>query len=505
MNRREFLVNSSLTCGLFLLPGVMSQNALAGLLNNGKLFDIPRPIDTKLNIKPLYGVRIPDELHEGPCRPNDPASWDKSEEKKKARQAYQRWEKELRDAITDNVNILDPIYVEYAGDHRIDQQTWKEITARDKETDLYVLSHYRIPGLGYHTEKPIAVVGNACATLDVPARLKAQGETAYGVLNYDHLNRLIACLKVKKALYRTKLMVVSNGNWDYEYNVVRSNIPTNMLKEKFDIDSHFLSIREMMDEYEKVKQDKAFLRESERITQHLVQHAEKNTMKSKDIQLSVLYYLTVKKLMDRHGCNAFTATCQEFCVSKLPMKYKVTPCLTHSLLKDEGLISVCEGDTNVFLSMALQMYLANRSAYMGNTLIHNLDQNLLAIHHDVPGRKMYGLDKPEMPYRIVGFTERNWGATIRYDFSRDKGKAVTFCRLTPEADKILMVKGEMRDVEGLNRWGCSLRAIVKVSDAMKYFREAQDTGHHFSMVYGDFIPEMKMLADILKLEMVAVT
>ena len=166
--------------------------------------------------------------------------------------------------------------------------------------------------------------------------------------------------------------------------------------------------------------------------------------------------------METYGCNSFTATCQEFWMTKLPMKYKVTPCLTHSLLKDEGYISACEGDVNVLFTMALQMYLSERTAYMGNTLIHDKEKNLVFIWHDVPGIKMKGYDHPDLPYRIVNFAERNWGATIRYDFSLDKGQTVTFCRMTPNAGKLLAIKGIIENVEGLDDWGCSLKAVIKV-------------------------------------------
>jgi len=272
------------------------------------------------------------------------------------------------------------------------------------------------------------------------------------------------------------------------------------LKTKFGVGTVILSIQEMMAMYAQLETDKAYVKEAKRITNELVSKAGKNTMTNENIQRSVMYYLTAKTMMQKYSCNAFTATCQELCVSKLAMKYKVTPCLTHSLLKGEGYVSVCEGDTNVFLAMALQMYLTNRAPYMGNTLVEDKAKNLISIHHDVPALKMHGFDTPNLPYNIIHFTERKWGATIRYDFSRDKGKTVTFCRMTPKGDKILVVKGTLEGVSGLNDWGCCLKAIIKVSDAEQYFESAQQTGHHFSMIYGDYTEQMKALANVLKIE-----
>jgi len=501
MKRREFLFNVALTTAApFVIPGIIKDNLFANTVLEKELFNIPRPIDARINVKPLFGKRIPAEIHEGPCRPSDPSGWDREADQKTASENYNVWKRELYDELGDDVNILEPVYVEYTGDHIIDDNTWANITSQEEETDFYLLSHYRIPGLAENTDKPIVLVGNECATLDVPARLNNIGEEAYGVINYDALKKIIPAFKVRKALKQTRILNITNGKWDYQYNSVRSNIDVDLLNEKFGISYVYISIHKLMEEFEITKQDKKYLQEANKITSKLINNAEKNTMDAVDIKSSVLYYLNVKRVMEHHGCNSFTATCQEFCVSKLPMKYKVTPCLTHSLLKDEGYISVCESDANALFSMALQMYLAQRTAYMGNTLVHNMDKNLVSIHHDVPGLKMKGHDKPDLPYRIVSFTERNWGATIRYDFASDKGQPVTFCRMTPNADKLLVVKGSIEGVEGMDKWGCNLKAIIKVSDAMKYFEKATQTGHHFSMIYDDYIDELKTLCNLLKIE-----
>ena len=500
MERRNFIRGAALGCAGLTVPASFWQTIFAYADSQQELFNIPRPLDTKINIKPLFGVRIPAELHEGPCRPDNPSLWDKEEEKENAQLEFQSWKKTLYETLGKNVMIQEPVYVEYAGNHIIDTATWSTITKDDASTDLYVLSHYRIPGLGAHTDKAIALVGNACATLDVNATLRSRGETVYGAIDYHHLSQIIDALKVKKALSQTKMLAVSDGKWDYEFNAVRSNIDTNILKDKFGVDSHYITIDEMMDEFRLVEKDKDYLDLADKITYELLQHAEKSSMPAENIKPSILYYLTAKKMMQKYGCNGFTATCQEFCVSLNPMQHRVTPCITHTLLKDEGYISVCEADTNAFFSMGLQMYTANKTPYMGNTLIYKLKENQLQMIHDVPGRKMHGYDQPDLPYSIESFTERNWGATMRYEFSRDAGKEVTFCRTTPAGDKVLAVKGVIQGGAGVEGWGCRLKAYIEVSDAMHYFNSAQQTGHHFSLVYGDYTDQLQMLAKILNME-----
>ena len=62
---------------------------------NEKLFNIPRPMDIKLNIKPLFGKRIPFEVYEGPCRPQDPTKFNRTKEQNDARIAFDIMEKRI--------------------------------------------------------------------------------------------------------------------------------------------------------------------------------------------------------------------------------------------------------------------------------------------------------------------------------------------------------------------------------------------------------------------------
>jgi hypothetical protein len=39
-----------------------------------------------------------------------------------------------------------------------------------------------------------------------------------------------------------------------------------------------------------------------------------------------------------------------------------------------------------------------------------------------------------------------------------------------------------------------------VSDAMEYFRKATRTGHHFSMIYGDYCDELKALCSMVDIK-----
>jgi len=301
------------------------------------------------------------------------------------------------------------------------------------------------------------------------------------------------------------MLSVTDGPWRTEYNAVHSNIADlEELEKRFGIGHVCIGFREFFAEMDRVLADKSLQKLAGEITDSLMENATENHMTRENIIPSVNYYLTVKKLMAKHGCNAFTATCQELCVAGYPQKYKVTPCLTHTLLKDQGYPSSCEGDTNVLTTMMMQIYLTRKSPYMGNTLVRDRGRNIVSIHHDVPGIRMKGIDAPGLPYEIRKFTERGWGATVRYDFSRDRGEDVTFCRLNPAATKLMTVCGKLEGCYGLDDWSCSLGATITVADAMEYFHTAVDFGHHFSMIYGDCTDRLEMLTGLLGIDIVRV-
>jgi hypothetical protein len=153
--------------------------------------------------------------------------------------------------------------------------------------------------------------------------------------------------------------------------------------------------------------------------------------------------------MDRHDCNAFTLECREVCPLEIAAKYRFTPCMTSSLLKDRGYPVVCQTDINALIPMMALSYLGKRTVYMGNP-VFDVKNNVLAISHDVAGLRMKGFDSAAASYELRNFTVGGWGVTVRYDFAADKGQPVTIARANPGQTKILVTKGEILDGFGVN-------------------------------------------------------
>ena len=213
------------------------------------------------------------------------------------------------------------------------------------------------------------------------------------------------------------------------------------------------------------------------------------------------FYLVVKKLMNRYDCNAFTFPCFEACSSRLPCRFKVVPCLTHTLLKDKGYPSSCEEDISVLMAMMILMYLSKKSAFMGNPSM--IDEKTLRVVHSVPGLKMNGFDKPDMPYELWHFTRGGWGTKVQVNLAANTEKIVTLARFNPKATEILVFKGEVVDCE-FYEVGCSPGVYIRVDDAREIIHKQADFGHHVAMVYGDYVREIEKLSQLMRFKVISV-
>jgi len=274
----------------------------------------------------------------------------------------------------------------------------------------------------------------------------------------------------------------------------------------FGIGSHFVSYREFANEMDNILKNKEWAKKAEERAEHLIKNAEETHIDKQHVKRSFEFYYAVKNLMQKYDCNAFTVECFEFCASRLADKYMITPCLVHTLLKDEGIASACEGDLNALLAMRLLMSVSNKSSFMGNPIVIAKDQ--LVINHSAPGIKMAGYDKPDLPYHLRHFVESGWGTKAMIDFSKLEEKTVTLARLNPLGTEIYLAKGEIIGCFGFNKGtliGCSLAAHIKVPDARECLRKLGDFGSHLSMVYGDYTRDLEDLSDMMELDVVYAT
>jgi L-fucose isomerase-like protein len=206
--------------------------------------------------------------------------------------------------------------------------------------------------------------------------------------------------------------------------------------------------------------------------------------------------------MARHDCNAFTIECFELCSSKLPDQWQITPCLIHSLQRDLGHASSCEGDLGSLLAMRMLMSVAQRSCHQGNS--DPRPQGTFRINHSVPALKMNGYDEPPLPYQLGRFVSKGWGTKVLVDFMNNAEKTITVARVDPTASKLLVLKGTLVGASGWGRdeVGCSVEALIRPPEGRldEFLRKRLEFGNHLQWVYGDYAADMQRLGEMLGLE-----
>ncbi len=530
-NRREFIGKSGLgLTGIFLGDKLVKANSFeeAGHENNlPRLEGGGNPLDVKINIKLLYYAFIHSTTWEGPCRYSEMEGAEK--ERIQARDDFDATVKEIN-SLSQDARILEPVYFEFPENKKIERSDLLKLEADKDEVDLYIIRGFQ---LGSHPElyfasvladiykKPILPAAHFGRTTS--AYLKSIGIESYADYVYGGLKNLISLLRARKAFRQTNMLLITDlGGAIKGPGYLRGSVRDfDDLRDRFGIGTTIIRFKELSDERDRILSSKDSMAEVDSLTEKLVRNARAIHMDKKLFSQNVLYYCAVKSLMKKHNSNAYTIDSQEFCATRLPEAWKITPCLTFSLLNGEGYPTSCEGEIGCLLAMSLFTAVAKRSAYMGNfnpysdsfwdpkkyLWVKGADKEKLnfSFGHNVPGLKMLGFDKPDLPYEIRNFIPAKpdipgWGSSLKIDFTKIEEKTVTIGRFNPLTTKLLVIKAEVIGMRGFEMERCSTEVLLNIKDPEGCHLKTADYGHHFVMVYGDYIKELVHLADMLKIE-----
>jgi L-fucose isomerase-like protein len=296
------------------------------------------------------------------------------------------------------------------------------------------------------------------------------------------------------------MLYVTNFPYQYPWGCTSSAVVNvDKIKDYYGLDYKFVDYEEFFGDMDNLIKDKNIAKSRRQIAKEILENAGSSNMSLNDIEKSLDFYYATLASMEKHNCNAFTIECHELCSTLNPWNRRFTPCLTHALLKDNAFPAACEGDVNALMAMMLEMYLSDKSVYMGNPFF-NKKENTLRLKHSNCSLKMNGFDKPDSSYDIHSFAEAGFGATLRHDFKKHIGTPCTVARFDPSGTRILVTSGEIIDGIGNEGFGCEQSVTLNVPDCYEFWRASQNYGHHFSLVYGDYTQEIRDLGDMMKFD-----
>lgn len=510
MNRRKFMKNSIgiTVTGSTILQSLYMPRASAKSIYDLPAIDIPSPHLNRLKVKPIMTNMYHTDIWEGPCRFNVVPP---EEEKKRAYDAFRSFNKQVEENSIGLdrtiVTVLPSDLVLFVEDFKITDEEYKKIDKDCKEADvLYVnpsgssIATYEI---AKKYNKPVVISSDLnCRTVDIAAYCHSMGVEAYALNSNEERNEIMTLLRARKVFSQTRILYPTDRGWPSVASVAGVNEPEK-LRDRFGIELVRISYEELSKEMEAILGNESERKDAEAMSEILFRNSDHNYLEQNHVTRSMEFYNAIIRLMRKHNCNAFTIECFEFCSSRLPQKWNITPCVIHTLFKDLGIPSACEGDLGGLLGMHMLMSLSKKSSHMGN-MFYNGD-GIMEVNHSVPGIKMNGIDKPPLPYQLGRFVESGWGTKAVVDFMNNEERKVTVVRLDPTGTKLLVLKGRLIDARGWNEdlRGCSVHAFM-VGDvsgtADEFLRKQVDYGNHLVWVYGDYSEQLKKLGQLIHIE-----
>jgi len=191
-----------------------------------------------------------------------------------------------------------------------------------------------------------------------------------------------------------------------------------------------------------------------------------------------LLHHVFKGLMRQYDAPAFTI---KSCMTTILPIAGTTPCLSLSLLNDEGMLAFCESDFVVIPSGILLHYISGKPVFLHNSTFPH-DGVVTCAHCSAP-RRMNGKDYE--PARIVTHFESEYGAAPKVEIPR--GQEVTFVNPQYSSGRWVGFKGVVKSNPSYEI--CRSQQDVEIrGDWRKLLKEVRDS--HWMMTYGDYLKEL---------------
>jgi hypothetical protein len=471
---------------------------------------VPSP-DAKLRVKPVMTNLIHSGVWEGPCRFNVVPV---EKEREGVQRDYSNWSKMLRSgeySFGAGAEVLEPLLVTFNEDFTIPPAAFAELDRDAQRADAFFIAPHGSSKAAFDIVhrygKPGILFVLNCRTVDVAAYANAQHDEMLVVEDNSELCRTIDLLRARKIFRETVVLFPTNRGFPAVASLTGIT-DLQDLEARLGVKVKLIPYKALAEAMESMLADGAARNWASAQADELIHNAVQTYLNRDYVVRSLIFERTIENLMGSHACNAFTIECFEFCASRLPEKWKITPCLIHTRFKDRGIASSCEGDMGALLAMRLLMSVSGKSSHLGNMFLR--EGNLVEINHSAPGIRMNGFDQPGLPYKLGRFVESGWGTKAVVDFMQNQEKRVTVARVHPNVRQVLVMKGTLVGSSGWDKdnLGCSVGAFVKPAQSGNsevFVRKQTQYGNHLVWVYGDYTEPIRELGALMGLEVDVVT
>lgn len=445
-----------------------------------------KAMDLKLVVRPIVGCLTHSHFWEGPCRAGHKENMTLEAETKAADKAFADAQETLR-GVSDKITLLPAVDARYDEKFVVGEDVYAQIEEDMDKVDFFLCMNWRLPKLERY-RKPVVIMQNGNEGIDFAAYCRDIGVEAYVAMDLQDLNEIAHILWVRKAVANTRALILTAGGQP-TFGIQSLIRDPEILRQKYGFEVVKLPYDAIVPYMEAITDE-----EAKPIADKIINGSNDTKVNTDWFINDIKYYLAAKKMMDVYQCNAFSTACHELCTSEIPQRMKFTPCMCHSLLKDEGIPSGCEEDLNALMAMMIMQYSANRPAFMGNPN-HETDE-LLRIHHAVPALCMNGYGTKPLQYKLWAFTGQGFGGKLQVDFTENDDDYVTLARFNPAGDTMCVKVGEVIRSEYADVY-CSPYYYIKMDDARTYMHNLAGFGHHQVLIFGDHMKQLKKIAKVM--------
>lgn len=450
-----------------------------------------KAMDTKLVVRPIIGCLTHTHFWEGPCRAGHREDMTPEAETAAADKAYKD-AVELLKGATDEIDFLPAVDARYNERFVVPDSVWNQIDEDVDKVDFFLCMNWRIPKLERY-RKPVVILQNGNEGIDFAAYCRNIGVEAYVCMDLKDLNEIAHLLWVRKAIRNTRALVLTAGSLP-TFGIQSLIRDPEVLRTRYGLEVIKLPFRNIFKYMDQITDE-----EARPIADRIIAGSS-DTKVNKDWFLNdIKYYLAAKKMMEDYGCNAFSTACHELCTSEIPQNRKFTPCMCHSLMKDDGIPSFCEEDLNAMMAMCVMQYIANRPAFMGNPNMET--DEMIRLHHAVPALHMNGYGTKAMKYKLWAFTGQGFGGKLQVDFAENAKNEVTLGRFNPAGDTMCVTVGNVLKTEYDDVY-CSPYYFIQMDDARHFMHTLAGFGHHQVLIFGDYSKQIKELSEIMNFKVV---
>jgi L-fucose isomerase-like protein len=207
--------------------------------------------------------------------------------------------------------------------------------------------------------------------------------------------------------------------------------------------------------------------------------------------IAIKNYLALKKIIDNEQISGITLECYPHHMGEL--------CLAFSLLANEGIASACEGDVNSLILAYILMKLSGSPFHNIDPLYFYEDNNTLLGSHC--GCGSFNLTNLSNQIELANVRLANKGLCVL--FPSKPGK-VTMANLVGRKGtyRLSIIEAEALQTEMVFP-GNPIK--LKLSLSINAFLDKVEKfgiGHHWIIVYGNYIEELKILSSLLNIDLI---